>query len=60
VRGDARHIVSAAKERGVEANFVESPKEAGEWLKTELQPGDVVLMKASRGVRLEEALGAIS
>jgi UDP-N-acetylmuramoyl-tripeptide--D-alanyl-D-alanine ligase len=39
--------------------FFESPKEAGEWMLRELREGDVVLLKASRGVRLEGALEAI-
>jgi UDP-N-acetylmuramoyl-tripeptide--D-alanyl-D-alanine ligase len=59
VRGNAEHIVSGASQGGVRAHFVESPQEAGEWLKAELRPGDVVLMKASRGVRLEQALGML-
>ncbi len=33
-----------------------TPDEAGEWLKREIQPGDAVLLKGSRGVRLERAL----
>ncbi len=56
VRGNARHIVDGAKAAGVEAIFVESPDEAGEWLRSELKAGDAVLLKASRGVRLERAL----
>jgi len=36
--------------------FVETPKEAGEWMKENLRAGDAVLLKASRGVRLEGAL----
>jgi UDP-N-acetylmuramoyl-tripeptide--D-alanyl-D-alanine ligase len=56
VRGLARGIVDGAKESGVSAEFVESPEVAGEWLKNHLREGDVVLLKASRGVRLENAL----
>jgi UDP-N-acetylmuramoyl-tripeptide--D-alanyl-D-alanine ligase len=33
-----------------------TPEEAGAWLKHEVKPGDAVLLKASRGVRLERAL----
>ncbi len=36
--------------------FFETPKEAGEWMLRELKGGDVVLLKASRGVKLEGAL----
>jgi len=56
VRGMAQHLVKAAQENGAEAIFVETPAEAGEWLKANLRAGDAVLLKASRGVRLEEAL----
>ena len=56
VRGLAREIVHAAKEGGVEAEFVETPEQAGEWLARQARPGDVVLLKASRGVKLERAL----
>jgi UDP-N-acetylmuramoyl-tripeptide--D-alanyl-D-alanine ligase len=56
VRGLARAIVYGAQESGVPAEFVNTPEEAGEWLQREIRPGDVVLLKASRGVRLERAL----
>jgi UDP-N-acetylmuramoyl-tripeptide--D-alanyl-D-alanine ligase len=38
------------------SEFVASPEEAGEWLARETREGDVVLLKASRGVKLEKAL----
>ena len=38
------------------AEFVATPEEAGEWLARETRDGDVVLLKASRGVKLEKAL----
>jgi UDP-N-acetylmuramoyl-tripeptide--D-alanyl-D-alanine ligase len=38
------------------AEFVETPEQAGEWLRENLREGDVVLLKASRGVKLERAL----
>ncbi len=56
VRGAAQKVVDAAAERGVRAEFVNTPKEAGEWLAREVRPGDFVLVKASRGVKLEQAL----
>ncbi len=56
VRGLAREIVAGARALGVQAEFVETPELAGEWLRENLREGDVVLLKASRGVRLERAL----
>jgi UDP-N-acetylmuramoyl-tripeptide--D-alanyl-D-alanine ligase len=56
VRGAAQHIVSSASARGTRAEFVETPEAAGEWLAREVKPGDLVLLKASRGVKLEKAL----
>jgi UDP-N-acetylmuramoyl-tripeptide--D-alanyl-D-alanine ligase len=56
VRGAAEHIVNAASARGVRAEFVDTPEAAGEWLAREVKPGDLVLLKASRGVKLEKAL----
>ncbi len=47
---------SVAKTPGLRADFVESPELAGEWLAHEVRSGDLVLLKASRGVRLERAL----
>jgi len=40
----------------MKAEFVATPEEAGEWLAREAREGDVVLLKASRGVNLEKAL----
>jgi UDP-N-acetylmuramoyl-tripeptide--D-alanyl-D-alanine ligase len=56
VRGLAQHLVDAARSAGLRAEFVPSPEEAGEWLARETRAGDVVLLKASRGVKLERAL----
>ncbi len=56
VRGLAQHVVDAAKGAGKRAEFVASSEEAGEWLARETRDGDVVLLKASRGVKLEKAL----
>jgi UDP-N-acetylmuramoyl-tripeptide--D-alanyl-D-alanine ligase len=56
VRGLAQAIVNAAKQAGVRAEFVVTPEEAGEWLARETYDGDAVLLKASRGVKLEKAL----
>ena len=56
VRGLAHALVDGAKQAGTRAEFVATPEEAGEWLAREARDGDVVLLKASRGVKLERAL----
>jgi UDP-N-acetylmuramoyl-tripeptide--D-alanyl-D-alanine ligase len=56
VRDQAQHMVEAAREAGMRAEFVATPDEAGDWLARETRDGDVVLLKASRGVKLERAL----
>jgi UDP-N-acetylmuramoyl-tripeptide--D-alanyl-D-alanine ligase len=56
VRGLAQAIVEEAKKAGAEAEFVDSAEAAGDWLARETRDGDVVLLKASRGVKLENAL----
>ena len=59
VRGIAEALVQGAAEGGALATFVASPEEAGAWMKANLVAGDAVLLKASRGVRLERALAAL-
>ncbi|MGH9514035.1 MAG: UDP-N-acetylmuramoyl-tripeptide--D-alanyl-D-alanine ligase [Terriglobales bacterium] len=56
VRGLSQVMVESAQKAGVRAEFVNTAEEAGEWLARETRYGDVVLMKASRGVKLERAL----
>jgi len=56
VRGLAKSMVEAARGVGMRAVFVATPEEAGDWLARETQPGDLVLVKGSRGVKLEKAL----
>jgi UDP-N-acetylmuramoyl-tripeptide--D-alanyl-D-alanine ligase len=56
VRGLAQAMVEAAREVGMRAEFVASAEEAGDWLAREARDGDAVLLKASRGVKLERAL----
>lgn len=60
VRGLAEKMVEAAQAAGVAAEFVATPELAGEWMRENLREGDVVLLKASRGVRLERALAALA
>ncbi|WP_419803794.1 UDP-N-acetylmuramoyl-tripeptide--D-alanyl-D-alanine ligase [Terriglobus sp.] len=57
VRGEAMHIAEGFGEGAI---FLETPEAAGEWLRKHLRDGDAVLLKASRGVRLERALAALS
>jgi UDP-N-acetylmuramoyl-tripeptide--D-alanyl-D-alanine ligase len=56
VRGLAQPMVEAALQAGARAEFLPSAEEAGEWLAREARDGDVILLKASRGVKLEKAL----
>jgi len=60
VRGNASAMVASAGATGrVEALFVDSAEDAGAWMKANLRDGDAVLVKASRGVKLERALGTL-
>jgi UDP-N-acetylmuramoyl-tripeptide--D-alanyl-D-alanine ligase len=60
VRGAAEALVGAAERAGIEGLFVPGPDEAGEWLVANVRAGDVVLLKASRGVRLEKVFTIIA
>ena len=62
VRGNAQYLVAAATDAaipGVEALFLPDAESAGQWLKENLIPGDLVLIKGSRGVRLEKAISVL-
>ncbi|HMC74733.1 MAG TPA: cyanophycin synthetase, partial [Terriglobales bacterium] len=56
VRGLAKPMVEAARQAGMAADYVDTPEEAGQWLAQQTREGDVILLKASRGVKLERAL----
>jgi UDP-N-acetylmuramoyl-tripeptide--D-alanyl-D-alanine ligase len=56
VQGNAEHLATAACAAGVPALFLPSAEAAAEWLIKMLKPGDVVLVKGSRGVHLERAI----
>ena len=56
VRGLAEPMVEAAIASGLRAEFVATAEEAGDWLAAHTKDADTVLLKASRGVKLEKAL----
>jgi UDP-N-acetylmuramoyl-tripeptide--D-alanyl-D-alanine ligase len=56
VRGEARAMTEAAAAAGIEARYFDDPREAGELVRELARPGDAVLFKGSRGVRMENAL----
>jgi UDP-N-acetylmuramoyl-tripeptide--D-alanyl-D-alanine ligase len=56
VRGNAQHLAAAACWGGVASIFLPDAQTAGEWLAKNLQAGDVILVKGSRGVKLERAI----
>jgi UDP-N-acetylmuramoyl-tripeptide--D-alanyl-D-alanine ligase len=59
VGGNAEYLAAAACKGGVAALFLPNAEAAGRWLRQNLQPGDVVLVKGSRGVHLERAIEAV-
>jgi len=60
VRGHAKALVAGAEAAGMaDAVFLETAEDAGAWMAANLREGDAVLVKASRGVRLERALAAL-
>ena len=54
VRGLAQSLVDGAS--AAQGIFFATPQQAGAWLAENVCPGDAVLLKASRGLRLEGAL----
>ncbi len=59
VRGNAKHLATAACAGGVASLFLPDAEAAGRWLLENLRPGDVVLVKGSRGVHLEQAIEVV-
>jgi UDP-N-acetylmuramoyl-tripeptide--D-alanyl-D-alanine ligase len=60
VQGNAEFLAMAACQGGVASLFLPDAEAAGRWLKQNLQPGDVVLVKGSRGVHLERAIAMLN
>lgn len=56
VQGNAEHLAAAACSGGLASLFLPDAEAAGRWLAEHLRPGDLVLIKGSRGVHLERAL----
>jgi UDP-N-acetylmuramoyl-tripeptide--D-alanyl-D-alanine ligase len=62
VGGDARALLDGAVENGADPSrmrFVRDSVEAGDFLTETLRTGDLVLLKGSRGVHLEQALDTL-
>jgi len=62
VQGEAKEILEGALEAGMDRSrlkFSRDALQAGDVLARFLQKGDVVLIKGSRGVKLEQALNTL-
>ena len=59
VGGDAIHYVEPAQAGGIEAIFAEDAQSGLELAKSRVEPGDVVLVKASRGIRAERIVNGL-
>jgi UDP-N-acetylmuramoyl-tripeptide--D-alanyl-D-alanine ligase len=62
VQGGAKEILDGAREAGMDLSklkFVRDAVQAGDLLARTVKPGDVVLIKGSRGVRLEQAINTL-
>ena len=59
IRGEACHLVDAARQAGLAVDaafFFPDAEAAGEHLRRMARPGDVILLKGSRGTHVEHAL----
>jgi UDP-N-acetylmuramoyl-tripeptide--D-alanyl-D-alanine ligase len=58
----ASEILAGARAAGIpeeKLKFMTDATEAGEFLARTARPGDVILIKGSRGVKLEKAMNAL-
>ena len=62
MRGNAEALIDGAREAGVDESrlvFVRDAVEAGDFLARTVGTGDLVLLKASRAVGLEQAIDTV-
>ena len=59
MQAGARAEVAAGRAGAVEAAYVADNEAAVGWLREHVRGGDVVLVKASRGARLDEVAAAL-
>ncbi len=62
VQGSARDLIDGAREAGMDGarlRFLRDSRDAGDLLARTVRKGDVVLLKGSRGVKLEQALNTL-
>ncbi|HXF05854.1 MAG TPA: UDP-N-acetylmuramoyl-tripeptide--D-alanyl-D-alanine ligase [Blastocatellia bacterium] len=62
VRGDARELIAGAREAGMPeeaTRYVDTPEDAARWLFDNVRSGDLVLVKGSRGVRLDQVVARL-
>jgi UDP-N-acetylmuramoyl-tripeptide--D-alanyl-D-alanine ligase len=60
IAGDARRIAERAASRGTEAHFEDDSASAVPVVLASVEPGDLVLVKGSRGVKTERIVKALA